>query len=303
MTKKSNTYELVTNQILSALEQGIVPWHKPWREGIGAPRKLSDKTPYRGINVWVLGATAISKGYESPWWGSYNEIKNRGGQVRKGEKGTPVVYWNLLEIDDRDNPGEKKKIPFVRHSFVFNADQTEGTRVPEIEGLADHDPIEAADEIVNGYLSSDNAPRFTQAGDSAFYAPSLDGVTVPLPGAFESIEAYYATTFHELGHSTGHESRLNRPGITEIKPFGTPDYSREELIAEMTAAFLAGEAGIDVNYPQHSGYIASWLKNLGDDPKLVVQAAAAAQKAANLILGREATDNSSLSEEKELVAS
>lgn len=296
--QKTDPYKVVTQRITAALKEGIVPWHQPWRS-TGGPLSLSTKQPYRGINVWTLTATSMLYGYESPWWVTFKGAKDRGGSVRKGEKGTPVVFWKFVERPSKDDPTEITRIPFLRYFTVFNTEQVDDLEVPEIEQLADHEEIADAQEIIDNYIA-DAGPKYGHGGDRAFYRPSTDKVTMPKLAQFESADAYYSVAFHELGHSTGHKSRLDRKGITEIKPFGTEDYSREELVAEMTSAFVGSEAGIDVYYPQHAAYLASWMRNLGDDPKLVVHAAGAAQKAADLILGRAATDNGSPVEEKAL---
>lgn len=288
-TNKVDAYGVVTDRIVAALKAGVVPWHRPWADG-GGPRSLSTGKPYRGINIFTLSATAAIEGYTSPWWTTFNQAKERGGMVRKGAKGTPVVFWKQIVREDPNDPDEVRRIPFLRYSTVFNSEQCDDLEVPELDDLAAHEPIEVCEQIVKGFDRRHGGPRLTHGGDAAFYRRSNDTVTVPVLGQFESPEAYYAVTFHEFGHATGHPERLNRKGITEPTIFGTPDYSQEELVAEMTAAFVCGEAGIPVNYPQHTGYLQSWLSVLGDDPKMVVHASGAAQRAADLILGRTATD-------------
>lgn len=284
---KQDSYEVVTDLIIEALEAGVVPWHKPWRStGEGLPKSLSSLKPYRGVNVWTLSVTALLRGYESQWWGTYKQITDRGGQVRKGEKGTPVVFWRVLDKPDPDDPLKRKSILLLKHFVVFNADQADDVKVPTPKEIAEVDPIAPCQEIADGYVEREPV-KLRHIGDRACYSPATDVVTMPKIGQFDSAEHYYGTLFHELGHSTGHESRLKRPGIVDVKPFGTPDYSREELVAEMTAAFLCGEAGIDPNIPHHAGYIANWLEVLRGDKKAVVSASGAAQKAADLILGRE----------------
>jgi len=286
MTKqeKKDAYKLVTDRIIEALEAGIVPWHKPWKSwaGHGAPISLSTGKAYQGVNVWVLAATAMIHGYTSPYWTTFKQAQERGGTVRKGEKGTPVVFWKFIEKRDPASGEVTDKIPFLRYFTVFNLDQCDNVTAPAIEPLPERDPIEACEQIAAGYW---NGPRVNHGGNRAYYSPALDMIGMPLMGQFETSEHYYSTLFHEQVHSTGHADRLGRKSLISPAPFGSEDYSREELIAEMGAAFLCGVAGIEVNVPQHAAYIGSWLRNLQDDPKLVVQAAAAAQKAAGLILG------------------
>lgn len=283
---KVDVYQVVTDRILEALEAGYVPWHRPWKTRTDGPLSLSTRRPYRGVNVFLLHYTAHAKGYASPWWGTYRQIAERGGQVRKGEKATTIVYWRMIEKKDAvENVVER--IPLLRVFHVFNVDQCDGEmRIPKVDDspLADHEPLDVCQAITTRYLAL-NGPTLDHGGNRASYSPTRDAVRMPLIGQFESPEAYHATLFHELVHSTGHSSRFARPSLVEPTPFGTPDYSREELVAEMGAAFLCGEAGIDVNYPQHAAYLDSWMKALRDDAKLLVQAAGAAQKAADLIVG------------------
>lgn len=295
---KVDAYQVVTDRICEALEAGYVPWHKPWRDLTDGPRSLSSRKPYRGINVWVLTATAFANGYTSRWWGTYEQMKGRGGQVRKGEKATTIVFWRIIE--KKDATGKVIDRIFLLRDFkVFNVDQCDGEmKLPTVDetALADHEPIEVCDAIVERFLA-DGGPRLDHAGDRAFYSPGADRVQMPLVGAFESIERYYGTLFHELVHATGAEKRLNRKTLTDAKSFGDESYSAEELVAEMGAAFLCGESGIDVPVVQHAAYIASWLRKFRDDPKLLVQAAGGAQRAADLILDRKF--ESSNDEEKE----
>lgn len=280
---KADPYKLVTEKILAALDAGVVPWHKPWRVGDG-PRSLSTGKLYTGVNVWTLAGTALVAGYDSPWWGTYRQISERGGQVRKGEKGTPVVFWKFIEKTDPISGKVTDRIPFLRYFSVFNADQCDDLVVPSAEEREPVEPIAACERISNGFLTH-SGPTLQHGGDAAYYSPTLDTVQMPRFGQFETADHYYGTLFHEYGHSTGVEGRLNRSGFASGR-FGSPDYSREELVAEMTAAFVCAEAGIDVNVPHHAAYIDNWRRKLGDDPKLIVQAGGQAQKAANLILGR-----------------
>ena len=273
-------YDIITDRIIAALEQGTVPWRQPWNAETSTPRSFASKRPYRGINVFMLTLTAQAAGYTSPYWATFNQVKKLGGSIRKGEKGTPVVLWKFIE---KTEDGEKKTIPFLRYFTVFNVEQADGIDVPTIEAQREHEPLDAAEDIIESYLASDG-PTLSLGGGSAHYEPLRDHVQMPRPEDFDSAERYYATLFHELGHSTGHEKRLARP----FGRFGSGPYSREELVAEMTACFLLSEARIEVELDQSAAYIGSWLKALQDDRKLVVTAATAAQKAADLILGREA---------------
>lgn len=282
---KVDPYELVTKQIVEALEAGVVPWHRPWSTRSTGPMSLSTRKPYTGVNVFILGATAMVKGYESRWWGTYKQIGERGGQVRKGEKSTSIVFWRFFERKDQAG-NVLESIPVLRYYSVFNADQCDDLTAPTEEPLQDFEPIKECDRISDSYRVA-GGPKLKHGGNVAGYSPKHDYVLMPQRGQFESVDHYYGALFHEYAHSTGHESRLNRKGIVDHSiNFGDEDYSREELVAEMTSAFVCGDAGIDVNVPYRASYIASWIAALKGDPKLVVTAGGAAQKAANLILGR-----------------
>lgn len=279
-------YQEVTDTVISALEQGTVPWRRPWRTlGDGLHRNLKSKRVYRGVNQFLLDITAHAHGYESPHWVTFKQAKEMGGKVRKGERATLVVFWKQLAISERDKESgkeQRKTIPLLRHFQVFNVDQCDGIDAPTSEGR-EFDPITEAAAIVVGMP---NRPSIGHGGDRACYYPATDQVRLPAPDAFDSGEHYYSTAFHELVHSTGHPSRLNRPEIAQANGFGSDPYSREELVAEMGAAMLCGVAAISgPTMPQSAAYIAHWLKQLRDDRKLLVTAASRAQKAADHILG------------------
>jgi antirestriction protein ArdC len=281
---KNDVYAEVTDRIVAALEQGVVPWRKPWRS-LGGPRNLNGR-PYRGINVFLLELA----GFGDPRWGTFNAVKAAGGSVRKGEKGTRIILWKPVRRRGEDENGEQQNGSYLllKEYTVFNAEQCDG--LPELDTV-EHEQVASADEVVLGYI---DGPTLNYGGDRAYYSPTLDQVTVPHLGQFESADAYYQTLYHELVHSTGHESRLKR---TEWTAFGSETYSREELVAELGAAMLCGVAGIQPQYEQSAAYIASWKSKLEDDPKLIVQAAAAAQKAADRILGTK-FENRELEREK-----
>lgn len=283
---RRDIYQEITEAILASLEAGVVPWHQPWSGG-QLPTSMSTNKPYRGINAFLLGLSP----YASPWWGTYRQIQEFGGQVRKGERATQVVFWKRLTVgttaeERAAGRGNTKQIPLLRHFSVFNAEQCDGlpTRYAAAEPRAiDFDPIAEAEAIISGYPSP---PKIHHRGDRAYYVPRLDEIVIPPSSAFESAHDYYSTIFHEASHSTGHASRLARPTLLESHHFGDPNYSREELVAEMGAAMLSGVAGIaHRTVPQNAAYIGSWLKVLRGDPKMVIQAAAQAQKVCDLILG------------------
>lgn len=282
-----DVYQAVTDRILEMLDKGTVPWRHPIRGGAGGgwPKNLESGRPYRGVNVFLLAVTSWMKGYGSAYWMTYRQAAARGGHVRKGERSSMVVFWKQYDTTDKET-GEPKKVPVLRYYSVFNAEQCEGVKPPDAppEPAAPFEPIEAAERIVAGYA---DGPTIEHAGAQAYYRPPADLVRLPEPGRFLSREFYYATAFHELGHSTGHSKRLDRGLSTDLAPFGSPDYSREELVAEMASAFLCATAGISPpTIEQAAAYIAGWRKTLSDDKKLVVIAAGAGQRAADWVLGQ-----------------
>lgn len=282
MSPKADAYQKITDKVIEAMEAGQVPWQKPWKSIQGEwPTSLQTGKPYRGINVWLLSIESMLHGYSSPYWVTFKQAKERGGNVRKGEKATEVVLWKPIskEIENEEGEVEERKTWLLRSFSVFNLDQTEGIEMPEAEPLPVLDPIEACESIVTGYFDGPTIDH--NGGNRAYYAPALDAVRMPKMGQFDSSESYYHTLFHELAHSTGHDSRLKR----NLALMGKEDYSKEELVAEMSAAFLSGEAGIEFKVDQTAAYIQSWLKVLKDDKKFVVSAAAQAQKASDRILG------------------
>lgn len=281
-------YRIVTERICELLENGTVPWHQPWNAELGMPRSLSTRKLYRGVNIWLLGCSM----YGSPWWGTYKNITEAGGQVRKGEKSTLVVFWKKTEYKAKDaDLGDDLRQGFIlRYYRVFNAEQCDGLEVPEIPGveLHDHEPIEAAQQIVDAYLHSAGAPPCYYGGERACYSPTGDTLHMPALETFDSAEEFYSTMFHECTHSTGHEKRLGRKDLLNFHKFGDANYSREELVAEMGASMLSGLSGIDqVTLPNSAAYLSHWVKVLKGDVKLIVQAAAQAQRAADWITGVE----------------
>jgi antirestriction protein ArdC len=291
-----NTYEIVTEKILSLLEEGVIPWRRPWT-ATGLPRNLVTKRPYRGVNFFLLSAT----NYVSPCWLTMRQANELGGQVRKGEHSQIVVFWKARQVDRvaddpenkpdserleaQDKNGRRLVLKFYR---VFNVDQcdlpqTALDRLPAIETYQ-HDPIEAGERIM---ASMPNTPEIQYAGSKAFYSSITDRITLPCRELFTTAAEFYATAFHEMSHATGHPKRLNRPSITDAVPFGSPMYSAEELVAEMSAAYLCAEAGISpVVLENQAAYLQGWLAKLRGDKRIVVVAAAQAQRAANFILNR-----------------
>jgi len=272
----ATVYEIITSQILAELEKGEVPWRKPWCTL--PPANLITKKPYRGINVFLLAV----RGYGSPYWLTFNQARQLGGNVRKGEHGAKIVFWKSFthETETDDGEMEERKSAVLRYYTIFNLEQTEGLKALLTPPFAA--PIESAESLVKGMP---NPPAFEQDAQAA-YISSRDVVTMPSRSAFHSQAEYYSTLFHELTHSTGHAKRLAREGFDNPQKFGSESYSREELIAEMGSAMLCGVAGLAQSTLDNSAaYLRGWINKLRGDSRLVISAASAAQKAADYIRG------------------
>ncbi len=285
--EKINIYEIVTEQILEIMAQGVIPWRKPW-SARGSHRNLVSGKQYRGINVFLLSCSPFS----SPWWLTFKQAAEKGGKIRKGEKGRKVVFWKPLLINE-ENPAtgktEKKKIFMLRYYTIFNLEQVDGIEAPIEPETEKLESIAAAEKIV---FEMQNRPLINEAaGNKACYYLSRDEVQMPFFQDFDESEKYYSVLFHEIAHSTGHQNRVSRPEMQKGNRFGSDDYSKEELIAEMTAAFLCGESGILPATVENSvAYLQSWSAKFKEDSKMVVCAAAAAQRAADYILNRSFTE-------------
>jgi antirestriction protein ArdC len=268
------TYAIITERILATLGAGVVPWHNPWEQGI--PRNLVSGKPYRGINVFLTAGA----GFSSPYWLTLKQANEQGGGICKGSKGTSVVFWKWLDVERED--GEAKQIPLLRSYTVFNLDQCTGIKTPAMTEKGLFTPIEICEKAVS---NMPQRPTIEHGEPQAYYRPLADAISMPRPELFDGPEEYYSTLFHELTHSTGHESRLNRHKEEHTNClFGSPAYSKEELCAEMGAAFLCGVCGIDNRTVDNSAaYIASWLCVLKHDKHMVILAAAQAQRAADFI--------------------
>jgi|SRR5699024_5662092 len=275
MSKK--IYEMITNQILEKLEEGTIPWRMPWVNG----RAINWKTekPYRGINIMLL---------DGGEYATFKQIKEAGGTVKKGSKSHIVVFWKMLEVEDEES-GKKEMIPFLRYYRVFKiGEQTEGVEPKQKAQTFEHDPIEEAEKIKKNYF---NAPTYSHTSGGAWYKPFEDHVNVPPKEDFPDIHEYYSTLFHEMTHSTGHKDRLGRKGVMEVNKFGSKDYSKEELIAELGASMLCGVTGIENETIDNSAsYIDGWWRKLSKDKTLIVKASQQAQKACDHIQGIQFND-------------
>lgn len=281
-TEKRDVFAEISNAIAAKLEQGVRPWAKPWKDGLSPrfdiPHNALSGRAYRGANVFYLMLLQEAYGYESAAWLTFKQALELGGNVRKGEKGALIFFWHFGAKTDKET-GEEVKTVTVRSYVVFNVAQTEGVKMPkrDVETLTPAERNANAESMITA-----TGAKMRYGGDRAFYSPSVDCVTVPIAEAFASPDDYYGTVFHELGHWTGHESRLKREFG---KRFGDDAYAFEELVAELTAAFVCGANGFaSVARDDHVAYIHSWARRIKDDPKAFIKAASEAQKAADYIM-------------------
>lgn len=272
----STVYQEVTDSIIAQLEAGATPWLKPWKVDSTADKNFLSQKPYQGVNRLILGLSSMVNGFDCPVWASFKQWQSLGATVRKGEKGTKIVFYSPITKENKQT-GESESYNCLKAYYVFNASQVDGVTIqaPSVD-VKPFNAIEAAELRIKL-----TGATITHGGDSAFYAPSVDKINVPHKSSFDNEASYYATVFHELTHWTGHESRCNR----NLKgKFGNPLYAFEELVAEMGAAFLCQDYRIQGEL-RHAGYIQSWLKVLKEDSKAIFKAAALAQKAADHING------------------
>lgn len=302
-----NVYQMVTDRILAELEKGNIPWHKPW---------IMPTVTYTGVRISVdPKSCAYSRSTGRPYsmlnqmllcrngeWATYKQIAEAGGQVRKGEKSTPVVFWKFVETKKINAKGEEEveRIPMLRYYHVFHVEtQVDGLK-PKARGAhevvmvpdgktkleQEWDAIEEADEVVRRYLEHSGVTHTEVIGDRAFYRPATDSIETPTKAQFKDPAEYYSTLFHEITHSTGHHSRLDRFSGSGSHAFGSENYSKEELVAELGASALVNWLGLESkgSFRNSAAYIQSWASRLRDDPKLIVYASSKAEKAVNYIL-------------------
>jgi antirestriction protein ArdC len=276
--EKFDVYQKITDIIIEKLENGVVPWQQPF--GLqGMPKNYVSKKEYRGINAFLLNMTRMTNHFMT-----YKQAKELGGNVKKGSKGLPVIYYNFIEREGEE-VDEIKKIPFLKYYTVFSIDDIEGIDF-KIENRIynENSMIENCESVVENIQDK---PQIIEKYGRAAYSKSLDAILMPRMNDFLSSEHYYAIMFHELGHSTGHPNRLNRTELVMPKKFGDSNYAKEELTAEMCSAYLCGFCGIENKVIDNSAnYIADWLEVLKNDKKFVFDAATKAQKAADYILNR-----------------
>lgn len=281
----ANLYETVTARILSELEAGVIPWVKPWSAtpGQNTPCNATTNRPYSGCNV-VLLWLASAAGYATPRYLTYKQAQDAGGQVRKGERGVTVFFVSRIQVKDKSDgakPNDKKTIPLLKAYTVFNVEQCDNLpdRV-KTSGPVKVTNKDERDATIDEFLAHSGA-NIKEGLSEAFYRPSEDFVYLPAFITFRSAASFYATAFHELGHWTGHTSRLAR----DLKNrFGDKAYAAEELVAELCSAFLCAEFSVDGEI-RHAGYIKNWIELLRDDSRAFFTAASKAQRAADYLRG------------------
>ena len=294
VSEKVDLYQQVTNRIITHLEKGEIPWRKTW-SGYGLARNLATNHIYTGINMILMNCLP----HPIPYYMSFKQVQEKGGRIKQGAKAELVFYFNILFKDKADNTiskeqasilerqgAEVKVLKYLKYYNVFNIKDIEGIEYasPDIT-LQPHEKLERCENII---LNMPNAPEMIhQDLSQAYYNKVHDFVNMPEIGQFQSPEEYYVTFFHELAHATGHQKRLNRPGITESEKFGDKKYSEEELIAEMAASFLSAQVSIDYDpiIENTAAYLQGWLKVLKEDKMFIFKVAAEAQKAADYVLG------------------
>ncbi len=277
-----NIYEMVTERIIEQLENGIIPWEKPWT-GVhdGAFNRISKK-PYSLLNQMLLQ----HKGE----YATFKQWTDLGGHIRKGEKSEIVVFWKIYPIEEIQDDGTKiiKQIPILKYINVFNISQVDGVEPLQKEELHSIEPIEKAEMILNDYWNREHLEVKHIKGNKAFYSPMFDMIQLPLFEQFKEAEEYYSTAFHESVHSTMRESRCNRADERKDKlvAFGSDEYSKEELVAEIGSANLMNIIGIETkkSFRNSTSYIQSWLRVLKNDNKFIVSASSKAEKAVKYIL-------------------
>lgn len=280
MAEKFNIYEEITNRIIEQLEQGNIPWHKPW-SGLasGAYNRVSKK-PYSLLNQMLLKHDGE--------YATYKQWSDLGGKVRKGEKSEIVVFWKILNVEEnKDGKVEKKSIPLLKYINVFHVSQVDGIEPKDIKAV-EHKPVEEAEKIKTDYINREHILIKETVSNEAFYSPISDYIQVPCKEQYKDVLEFYSTLFHEMVHSTGHRDRLKRLDCSiKFASFGSEDYSKEELIAEIGSAFLMNHIGIESSktFKNSAAYIQSWLKVLKNDNRFIVSASSKAEKAMKYILG------------------
>lgn len=279
---KKDVYEMVTDRIIEQLEQGVIPWEKPWGGVIDGAYNRISKRPYSLLNQMLL--------QHSGEYATFKQWSELGGHIRKGEKSEIVVFWKLQPYEDENADGEKiiKQIPLLRYYNVFHVSQVDGVEPKEID-LNEFEPIEEAERIKTEYMTREHLKILEKLTDKAFYSPAFDYIQVPCKEQYRNVEEFYSTLFHEMVHSTGYKTRLDREDVKDCMYFGSENYSKEELTAELGSAFLVNLLGIETknSFRNSSAYIQGWLRKLRGDKKFIISASSKAEKAVKYILNEQ----------------
>lgn len=278
-------YEIVTERIIAEMEKGIIPWQRPWTGVRGGAYSHVTGKPYSMLNQWLL-----SHGGE---YLTFNQVRTEGGNVIKGSRAEMIIFFKPYKVTDTDNNGKQidKTIPLLRYYNVFPLSQIEGIKPKFVseELPRAFDPIEEAEHIAYEYSKRENMPIIHAQQNKAYYSPLLDRVMLPTKSQFSDRSEYYSTLYHELAHSSGHQTRLNRFCVDSIWHESKEDYSKEELVAEITAATILATIGINTekSFCNNVAYIQSWISALRNDKSLIISAASKAEKAVAYILNQE----------------
>ena len=276
---KDDIIQGVTSSILSQLEKGVVPWQSPYLK-----QQSINGHVYRGLNTLILNLEAMTNNYQSPYWLTSNAVRKREGHIAKGSKATTIVYNGWNKSDRLDQDGKEIWYPVFKSWSVFNLDQCCFDDHSFLDWIPEQSESKQTEQIIRDYLERENIPLTHLAG-MASYSPKKDRINCPSPSALTDPKHYYPTLFHEMGHSTGAASRLNREGITDFDAFGSHQYGVEELVAEMTAAYLCGYTGSSMDCQEQSAaYIAHWYKQIKEDPSILQTTCTEAEKAFQYIL-------------------
>lgn len=277
-----SVYEMVTDRIIEELEQGYIPWQRPWTGVQSNAYNIVSNRPYSLLNQMLLKYAGS--------YGTFKQWQELGGHIRKGEHSEIVVFWKIQPIEEIKEDGTKtiKQIPLLRYYNVFHISQVDGVEVKE-KPIVYIEPIEEAERIKEEYKTREHIEIREIVSNKAFYSPSGDYIQVPCKEQYTNIEEFYSTLFHEMVHSTGHKTRLDRLETGSNAHFGSETYSKEELTAELGSASLLNMLGIETpkTFRNSSAYIQSWLQVLRNDCKFIVSASSKAEKAVNYILGKE----------------
>ena len=295
-TAKRDFRQEVTDRIIAMLEKGVAPWQKPWNPGeasVGMPFNPTTNRTYRSGNAIHLMATALNRGYDDPRWMTYKQADDRGWQVRRGEKGTQIEFWDLKPVDrkqsdpregDQRDADEKRNARLIHRVYtVFNASQIDGIAPYQSRQRTPFEVVQSGENI----LQNSGAKIHHDQADRAFYNRSSDTIHLPPKEAFKDAAGFYGTALHELAHWSGHPSRLNRATLNESYRFGDTNYAKEELRAELASVFLAAERGIPHDPEQHAAYVGSWIKMLRENKNEIFRAAHDASLTSDFLLSLE----------------